>query len=302
MCDRGERSWYAATVQQGPGPRPFDVSGSFLVELDPPGWLDWIGLPVEGPVQSIESDVGTVLAEVDKVLRIEASRPWLAHIELQANHDPELPFRLLEYHALLLRRHKIRVETTLVLLRPSADDLDLNGRFEQAGVIHEITATLRYRVLRLWETPVEELLSGGLGVAMLAPLGKVEPAEVPAVMRRMDERASREVPPSRLDELRTATRFLLGLRYDRDQILAWMQGMSWVRESSLWHIAVDEGRELGRVDEARRLILELGAERLGPPDTAARDTVERIADLERLERLIRRVFAVSTWQELLADA
>ena len=75
---------------------------SFLIELDPRAWLDWIGLPVEGPVHSIESDVGTVLAEVDKVLRVEASRPWLAHIELQANHDPDLPFRLLQYHALLL--------------------------------------------------------------------------------------------------------------------------------------------------------------------------------------------------------
>ena len=121
----------------------------------------------------------------------------------------------------------------MVLLRPSADSPELNGRFEQPGVIHEITAALRYRVVRLWETPLEDLLSGGLGVAMLAPLGKVEPADVPAVMRRMDERASREMPPSRLDELRAATRFLLGLRYDKHQILAWMQRDVWIRESSL---------------------------------------------------------------------
>lgn len=68
-------------VQQGPGRRPFDISGSFLIELDPPAWLDWLGLPIDGPVQSIESHVGTVLAEVDKVLRIDAPAPWLAHIE-----------------------------------------------------------------------------------------------------------------------------------------------------------------------------------------------------------------------------
>jgi hypothetical protein len=295
-------------VQQGPGPRPFDISGSYLVEFDPPGWLDWIGLPIDGPVHSIESDVGTVLAEVDKVLRIEAPRPWLAHIELQASHDPDLPYRLLEYHALLLRKHKIRVETTLILLRQSADGPELDGYFAQDGVVHETTATLHYRVVRLWDTPVEELLSSGLGVAMLAPLGKVEPDDVPAVMRRMDERASREVPPTRLKELRTATRFLLGLRYDRDQILAWMQGMSWVRESSLWSIAVDEGierglergREEGRFVEARRLVLEWGAERLGPPDTTTRESVERIVDLERLERLIRRSFTAASWHELLA--
>jgi predicted transposase YdaD len=295
-------------VQQGPGPRPFDVSGSFLIELDPTGWLDWLGLPVEGEVQSIESDVGTVLAEVDKVLRVEAPSPWLAHIELQASHDPDLPLRLLQYHALLLRRHKIRVETVVVLLRPSADDTELTGRFEQPGVIHDVTMSLGYSVVRLWEIPAEELLNGGIGVVGLAPLGMVEPAEVPNVMRRMEERASREVPPSRYDELRTATRFLLGLRYDAEQILGWMQGMSWVRESSLWQIAVDEGvekgreegREEGRIEEARRLVLELGAERLGSPDQAVLNAISRIDDHDTLKRLLRDSFTAVSWQELLA--
>src|SRR5262245_5791362 len=75
-------------VQEGAGPRPFDVSLSYLIELDARGWLDWLRLPVDGPIESIESDVGTVLAEVDKVLRIDGPEPWLAHIEVQASHDP----------------------------------------------------------------------------------------------------------------------------------------------------------------------------------------------------------------------
>ena len=197
-------------MQQGPGPRPFDVSASYPIEFDPAGWLDWLGLPVEGPIQSIESDVGTVLAEVDKVLRVEAPDPWLAHIELQASHDPDLPLRLLVYHALLLRRHKIRVETTVVLLRPAADGPELNGHLQHPGIIHEVTAALHYRIIRLWQIPAEELLNGGMSVAMLAPLGRVQLADVPEVMRRMDARAREEVPLSRRDDLRTATRFLLG--------------------------------------------------------------------------------------------
>jgi hypothetical protein len=151
--------------------------------------------------------------------------------------------------------------------------------------------------VRLWETPVEALLSGGIGVVPLAPLGKVEPAAIPAVLLRMDERVRRDVSPSRIDELRTATRFLLGLRYDRSQILAWIQEMTWVRESSLWQIAVDEGR----VDEARRLVLELGAERFGPPEQAVVDAIARIDDHDGLKRLIRDTFTASSWQELLAD-
>ena len=114
-------------VQEGAGPRPYDVSVSYLIELDPHGWLDWIGLPADGPVESIESDVGTVLAEVDKVLRIDGPSPWLAHIELQANHDPLLPSRLLQYHALLYHRHQVQIDTTVVLLRPEADGPVLMG-------------------------------------------------------------------------------------------------------------------------------------------------------------------------------
>src|SRR5687768_10762883 len=108
-------------MQEGAGPRPFDVSVSYLIELDARGWLDWLKLPVNGPIESIESDVGTVLAEVDKVLLIGGLAPWLAHIEAQANRDPRLPSRLLQYHALLHHRHDLPVETTVVLLRPEAD-------------------------------------------------------------------------------------------------------------------------------------------------------------------------------------
>ena len=54
--------------------------------------------------------------------------------------------------------------------------------------------------------------------------------------------------------------------------------------------------------EARRLLVSLGAERLGLPDEATRESIERIEGLEMLERLIRGTFTASTWQDLLADA
>ena len=113
----------------------------------------------------------------------------------------------------------------------------------------------------------------------------------------MDERYENEVTVSVARELRAASRFMLGLRYDEHQILEWItQDMSWLRESSLYQIAVAEGR----VEEARRLVVELGAERLGPPAQAVVDAIERIDDHDELKRLIRRTFTASSWQELLA--
>src|SRR3954452_20208598 len=113
-------------MQQGPGPRPFDATTRGLIESDPAGWLRWVGLPVDGPVAPLESNLSTVLAEVDKVLLVGGPAPWLAHLETQTGRDPDLPSRLLQYHALLGHRDKIPVESIVVLLRPEAEGPEMS--------------------------------------------------------------------------------------------------------------------------------------------------------------------------------
>ena len=108
-------------MQEGRGPRPFDVATRRLIETDPAGWLALAGLPVDGPVRLLDSDVATVLTEVD------AASPWLAHLEPQTTHDPVLPRRMLQYHVLLLHRHDKPVASTVNLLRPEADGPELSG-------------------------------------------------------------------------------------------------------------------------------------------------------------------------------
>ncbi|MCC6176418.1 MAG: hypothetical protein IT305_14015 [Chloroflexi bacterium] len=278
------------------------MSTSYLIELNARAWLDWLELPVDGPVRTIESDVGTVLAEVDKVVRVDAPSPWLAHIELQASRDTRLPSRLLQYYALLRHRHDLPVESTVVLLRQLADGPEMSGRFEQRGLAGDLTVSFHFRVVRLWEQPVEDLLSGGISVLPLAPLARVEPDDMPGIMQRLHERFDREADSSRVKELRAATQFMLGLRYDEDQIREWMHRMSWIRESSLYKVAVEEGREVGREEgrltEVRRLVLDLGADRLGQPEPSARRAIDAIDDPERLERMLRRLFTAATWEEL----
>ena len=261
---------------------------------------------MNGPVQAIDTDVSTVLAEVDKVLRVGAQSPWLAHFELQASRDRRLPFRLLQYHALLLHRHELPVETTVVLLRPAADGPEMSGRLEQRGGAGGVTVSFTFRVVRLWQRPVEELLGGGLGILPLAPLAAVEPADLPDVIQRLDERFRREADPATVADLWAATQLLLGLRYDDDQIRGLVRAMSWLRESSTYRAILDEGRaeglSQGRVIEARRVVLELGTEKLGPPTATVIRALEDLDDLDALERLIRRILTASTWQELLASA
>jgi predicted transposase YdaD len=291
-------------VQEGAGPRPFDATTRRLIEADPEGWLVWLGLPPDGPVQPIESDVSTVLAEVDKVLQVDGPTPWIAHIEVQSSHDPILPIRLVEYHALLLRRHLKHVRSTVVLLREEADGPELTGYFEEVGSDGDVSLTLRYRVVRLWERPLDELLNGSLGILPLAPLA-AETAQLPDVIARLDERFEQEASPLAAHELWSATLLLLGLLYDADEARYILRGVTGMRESSTYQAILEEGREKGReegrVDQSRRLLIRLGSRRFGAPDAATVARIERVGDLDTLERLGDALFTATSWEQLLQD-
>lgn len=253
-------------------------------------------MPVDGPVRTIDSEVSTVLAEVDKVIAVDAARPWVAHLELQSTYDPELPVRLLVYHALLLQRRHRRVRTTVVLLRESADGPATGGLFEELDDDPDPTLAFRYRVVRVWQRPVEELLTGSLRVLPLAPLAAIAPAELPAVLHRIDDRLAQEVESGLADLLRAATFLMLELRYDRNQYREILQSMIRWRESGAYQIIVEEGQ----LREARRLVLTFGERRLGQPDAATREHIESVSDLDRLERMVGSAFTASSWLELLA--
>lgn len=294
-------------MQERGGPRPFDAATRGLIDRDPEGWLRWLGLPVDGPVSSVDSDLATALAAVDKVLRIDSPAPWLAHVELQASSDPALPLRLLQYHALLLHRHQIPVATTLVLLRPQARLPGLTGRLQRRGPNGETTITFRYRVVRLWERPVDEILAGGLGVLPLAPLAAVEQSRLPEILHSLDERFDREAPPSTADELWAATLLLMGVRYDRSMIRALGERVRRMRESVTYQMIIEEGieqgieqgRAQGELAAIRRVLLHLGAQRLGQPPADVTARIEGATDLAALERASERILSVGSWDELL---
>jgi predicted transposase YdaD len=286
-------------VQHGQGPRPFDVTTRLLLDVDPASWLRWVGLPVDGPVHPVESDTSTVLAEVDKALRIEAAAPWLAHFEIQSSRDPGLPLRLLQYHALLLHKYREPVSSTVVLLRPDADGAEMSGLLERHDHTGQRTIAFNYRVVRLWERPVEELLQGGLGTLPLAPIAAVAPNQLPEVIARVDDRITQEAEPDLAGELRTATGILLGLRYDVQQIRALLRGVRQMRESVFYQEIVNEGRVEGRLEEARSMLVQTGTPKFGPPPPAIVARLESMTDITALEALARRMWAAESWDDLL---
>ncbi|MCW5935333.1 MAG: hypothetical protein KIT45_13715 [Fimbriimonadia bacterium] len=168
-----------------------------------------------------------------------------------------------------------------------------------------------YQVVRLWETPVETLLAGGLATLPLAPLAAVSEGSLPEVVRRMESRLLSEASVSQAGDLWTATYLLMGLRYARSLTEQLLQGVRNMKESVTYQAILQEGKEKGKAEgisegleeglltEARNLVLRLGGKRYGAADARVVSLLLGIDSLEQLEQLAERLLEAESWQELL---
>ena len=109
-------------------PKPFDAATKRLVEVHPQDWLGYLGL---GGISArlIEADLTTVTAEADKVLLVEdeVGASYLAHVEFQSTYETDMDERVLRYNTLLFCRHRLPVQSVLVLLRREAGGPEVAG-------------------------------------------------------------------------------------------------------------------------------------------------------------------------------
>ena len=129
----------------------------------------------------------------------------------------------------------------------------------------------------------------------------------------MQSRIDAETDPDENRELWTATKILMGLRFPPAVTDELLKGVRHMRESATYQAILEEGRSegeargrvegeaRGRADEARRLLVLAGQGRLHSPSPETRAKIDAITPVERLEELIQRVYAVATWDDLLAD-
>jgi predicted transposase YdaD len=220
-------------------------------------------------------------------------------LELQATYDSDMARRLLRYAVLIHVRYELPVETVVVLLRPEADGPAMQGTYSfTVPRRRRATLTFRFRVLRIWERPAEELLSGGLATLPLTLLANVSRASLPDAVRRMEERIEREAP-TRAADLWTAAYLLSGLRYERDFVADLLKGVRALKESTTYQAIIEEGEAIGRIQEARQILLRLGTRRFGNTTPTIEAALNAVLSLEELERLLIRLLEVESWDELL---
>jgi hypothetical protein len=77
-----------------------------------------------------------------------------------------------------------------------------------------------------------------------------------------------------------------------------------MKESSTYQAILEEGRQEGRTEgavaEARKALRLVGDGTFGEPDARTAAAIERLAELGRLEELLKRIPTAGSWQELLS--
>jgi predicted transposase YdaD len=288
-----------------------DVSAKELVWEGPTAWLERFEIGPRGPVEVVDSDITTLTASADKVLRVGGPEPYLVNLEPHSYHDTNLARTLWYRQVALDYRHNLPVLTVLVLLCKQANSPSLTGTYERQLPDGWPTNRYNYRVVRLWQEDPDPYLTGGVNLVPLAPLTNVAEGDLPELMQRMAERINPE-PKARAEKFWIAALFLMALRYEPVFAQQLVDGVYNMRESTMYQAILREGRDEGliagrnegRVGEAQRMLLMLGETRFGEPDQATRGTVEAIHDVERLERMTKRVLdtGIHDWNGLMGTA
>jgi predicted transposase YdaD len=253
--------------------------------------------------------VGTLVSgATDKLFRVHDEPEYFLHLDFEAGHfHAELPLRLRLYNSVFEYRHQRVVLSVPVLLSPEADSPRWNGLLQRGLPDEAPVSTLRYEVIRVWQIPVEPLLTGGTGTLALAPISNVAAGDVRHVIRRIKERLSGPRAPRRAADLWAAVYVLLGLRYSDEFAHALFEEVLGMEQSATYQAIVrrgreegrEEGRAEGRAEEALRLLLLQGEGKFGPPDVATRAALEATTDLAQLEALVLRLMSAGSWQDLL---
>ena len=304
--------------------QPFDSAAKLLVATDPAAWVRLAGFPVVGRVRQADSNLDTIRAQADVVLRVGQRSPWFLHAEFQTSRDAGLPERVHRYNVLLYEREKRPIVSVVVLLRPRADGPALTGHVERFDPWRTRYESFDYGVIRTWTLPTETFLGGPLGTLPLAPLPELfapgtretaRRARVRDVVEQVDRRLRTEVPGRQADDFRVATHFLLGLKYaqaDATDLTRGVWNMLTLMDSKTYRAAFEQGEARGRaeglaeglaegrVGEARRFLIRVGEHTLGPVPAAAQAALDRIDAVEQFEHLADRLPHAKSWDELLA--
>src|SRR5260370_25344784 len=198
-------------------PMQLDATLKNLAREHPRAFLAAFDRPPPEVVSLLIVDLSTVTTAADFVAGLGDPPTEIVHIDFQTSASATKHSDILVYNTLLHRHYGVPVHSILVLLRPLAAHPNLSGIVSYSARPGRGKMDFSYEVVRIWEHSADDFLSGDVGAAPLAMLGRL-PAGVPledglaAFAQRLIDRLDKETPRDEARRLLTAAYVLTGVR------------------------------------------------------------------------------------------
>ena len=276
-----------------------DNISKFLIEqysADFAAWLlgESITLTTINP-----SELNVEPIRADSVMLLQSSEVIL-HTEFQTASDETMPFRMADYYLRLKRKFpEQNIQQVVIYLKPTTSNLVRQTSYQTPVMTHQ------FRVIRLWEEPVEVFLSTP-GLLPYAVLSRATDKE--SVLAQVVKELEQIVDQREKSNLAAATSILAGLQLSEQTIRQLMRSPV-MRESTMYQSILREGEERGleqgleqgliegRAAEGKALVLKQLTRKLGnlSPELSA-----KVSDLslERLEALAEDLLDFTSMADL----
>ena len=171
----------------------------------------------------------------DSVMLLQSSQVIL-HTEFQTVNDETMPFRMADYYLRLKRKFpKRNIQQVVIYLKPTGSNLVRQTSYVTPVMTHE------FRVIRLWEEPVEVFLSTP-GLLPYAVLSQATDKE--RVLAQVVKELEQITDQREKSNLAAATSILAGLQLNEQTIRQLMRSPV-MRESTMYQSILREGEERG---------------------------------------------------------
>jgi predicted transposase/invertase (TIGR01784 family) len=243
-----------------------DNISKFLIEQYPSDFATWLlGQPITfTTINPTELNVEPIRA--DSVMFLRATR-MILHIEFQTQPRQEVPFRMADYYLRLRRKFPgLEIQQIVIYLKPSDSDLVRQTRYETEVMTHQ------FRVIRLWEEPVETFLRTP-GLLPYAVLSNAENKE--EILGRVVEEIEKVTDRREQSNLAAATSILAGLELT-EEVIRQLMGSPVMRESTMYQSILREGEQ--------GLVLKLLNRKVGSLSPQLQTRVRGLS-IDRLEAL-----------------
>lgn len=204
----------------------------------------------------------------------------ILHLEFQTRPDGAMAERMLAYWIRLHRRFRRPIQQVVLHLRPTPSPLARIEHLAIGRTRHHFTS------LRLWEQDSAPLLADP-ALLPLAVLARPPASSPEQPLSQVRQRLHTIADPDQRRRTTSGCQLLAGLSFSQD-VIQRLLAMSILEDSSVYQYIVrkglEEGRALGRQQEASALLLRQLERRCGPLQPHLRDTVSTLP-LERLEAL-----------------